>query len=354
MPLGCTLITISIQASLRQGQKEVEKKRTTKKHKKSSKKKKDDDSESGKAAKSAKTPKLKEKESDKDKDREKDKEKDKEKNKDKEREKKRDREKRKSKKSKKKLREPDRPAPLPPKESGKVNENDVAGSIEGGEDTIPSAQPTSQPSSQPSSPKDEESVEAVVTSSASAENLSEKEPVEIKTAENSKEQETVVENEGKSDETTGESAQLNDQETAKDHQPEQKPTSRTPAAASPSAEDLTARDEVISLYPFNAQSDKQLQLKKGDIVWVLRRDPSGWWAGEKEGKVCFLSRTIHDGSISFRSGCFLEIMCVNSQQKKKRPAFSRWCEESTFAASSNIFLPTLFFPFLLLSDAREG
>mmetsp|Transcript_40552 Transcript_40552/g.96022 ORF Transcript_40552/g.96022 Transcript_40552/m.96022 type:complete len:399 (+) Transcript_40552:36-1232(+) len=45
------------------------------------------------------------------------------------------------------------------------------------------------------------------------------------------------------------------------------------------------RKRVRCLFGYDATADIELDMKEGDIIYVIREDDSGWWQGEVDGKV---------------------------------------------------------------------
>jgi hypothetical protein len=42
---------------------------------------------------------------------------------------------------------------------------------------------------------------------------------------------------------------------------------------------------VKAIYDFEARTSSEISFKAGDVFVLISEDPSGWWVGEKDGKM---------------------------------------------------------------------
>jgi len=52
-----------------------------------------------------------------------------------------------------------------------------------------------------------------------------------------------------------------------------------PAEPEPEAVDISKLDTVSALYNYTADEEGELTFKEGDTIYVISKDPSGWWRG---------------------------------------------------------------------------
>lgn len=57
------------------------------------------------------------------------------------------------------------------------------------------------------------------------------------------------------------------------------------AKAPPPLPKRDTRPKCKAMYDYDAAADDELTLRNGDIVTIIRKDPSGWWEGEVAGRV---------------------------------------------------------------------
>lgn len=58
-----------------------------------------------------------------------------------------------------------------------------------------------------------------------------------------------------------------------------------PAYSQPLPVPPVATRTVRALYPLNTGMTGELAFKEGDMIEVIREDPSGWWEGKLDGQV---------------------------------------------------------------------